>query len=794
MNPDIDTERRALALFRSLLDSPSGPASWEPALTAESPEVAACVRAMLARHLEATRQPALGWTSELPPPPAELGGFRLGRELGRGGMGVVFEGERDLGGLRQRAAIKLIAGDQVVAGRRARFLHERGIVARLQHPRIARLLDGGEGPGGELWYAMELIDGDIITRHCDSHRLDLRQRVTLLVELCDAVAHAHRHSILHRDIKPSNVLVDGEGHLTLIDFGIAKSLDAVDDGLTRDRAPMTPRYAAPEQLRGEAPTTSSDIWQLGALGYELLAGVPAREREDSRIVPPSRHPELAAPGNAALRRQLAGDLDAILMRALREEPEQRYGSATELAGELRDWLHGRPVAARRGERGYLIRRFVRVHRWAVGFAGLALIATLVGGIASLLFAREAQRQAAEAENVAALLAEMFVSSTNAPNLSSMSLGDFFANATGIALEDPRLTPKRRTDLLYDLSVRAKDLRDMDLAERAARGMLEHAPAIEGPSSLHVAVSHDFVAGTALMARGRAAIAEAEEHLAAAEAIYRKLDLLENIEYSTTHLREVIRIEHVRGDSAAMVREARRTIELMRKQGKPLDFVLNMQAMLLWALSFDEQLDAAAAEAAEMVRTAERTAVDQPALGNMLNWLRGMACRDEARTNPEAALVRCRELLGEREQAPRTRVDVRALLGLGEAQAALGERAAAIASLRRGEAALLAIEGENLRSADLQALREALARTLLAEGEAEQSAAVLEPLLEFMQEQFGAEHPDSVRLELSLAEAELALGRVEQARARVSGLPSAALPPVQAARHEALLSRLPRDAP
>jgi hypothetical protein len=638
---------------------------------------------------------------------------------------------------------------------------------------------------------MELVEGDTLSGHCAAARLDLRQRVALLVDLCDAVAHAHRHSVLHRDIKPSNVLVDADGHLTLIDFGIAKSLDRTDPGLTADRAPMTPRYAAPEQLRGEAPTTSSDIWQLGALAYELLAGVPAREHEAASIVPPSRHPALRDPSLAILRKQLAGDLDAIIMRALRDEADARYISVAELGADLRLWLEARPVSARRGERGYLLRRFVRVHRWAVGFAALAACAVLAGGLAALLQAREARLHAAEAEDVAHLLAEILVASTNAPNLHSMTLRDFFAHATETALNDSRLTPRRRTKLLYGLSLRAKDLRDMALAERAARGMLLHAPAVAGPQSLQVAVSHDFVAGALLLARGHAAIAEAERHLAVAEAMYRDLDLLDNYEYTTTHLREIIRLEHVRGDPAAMLREARRTMEAMR--GMPPDFVLNMQVMVVWALMFDEQFAAAAAEAAELVQIAEHTAESRPALNNMLDWLRGIACRAEARHDPEAALARCSSLLAGREQPAQTRLASRALLGLGIAQAALGDSVAALESLRRGEATLLALEGENLLSADLQDTREAMAAILLQHGDAAAAAALQRPLLALLQDHFGPDHPDTQRIALSLAESELALGLDPQATFRLAELPPEALRPSLAARHAALLVRLAESA-
>lgn len=789
MTADIATERRALALFRRLLDTAADGTPWDVVLADEPADVVAAVRRLRERHASATRR-IEGAVAEFAERtlPAQLGGFRLGRELGRGGMGVVVEGERDLGGLRQRAAIKLIAGGQFDAVRRARFLHEREVVARLQHPRIARLLDGGEGADGELWYAMELVEGDILTRHCDSRLLDTRQRVALLVELCEAIAHAHRHSILHRDIKPSNVLVDHEGHLTLIDFGIAKSLDTSEDALTRERAPMTPRYAAPEQLRGERPTTSSDIWQLGALAYELLAGVPAREAEHGDIVAPSRQPQLAGPTSAGLRRALSGDLDAIVMRALREEPEQRYPSASQLATDLRDWLQGRPVAARRNERGYLARQFLRRHRWAAGFAALALIAIVAGSAASLMLAREARRQATEATNTAELLAEMFVSSRSAPNLSSMSLRDFFANATEIALSDPRLPPLQRTDLLYDLSSRAKDLRDFDLAERAARGMLASAPAVSGPASLQVAVGHDFVAGAVLLARGRAGLADAEMHLAKAEALYRQLDLLQNPEYTTTHLREVIRVQQLRGDSAAQLREARRAIAAMGHL--PPDLVLNMRPLVVTALLADGQPDAAAEEAVAILRDAEAAIPERPRLANMRDWLRSIACHAEAHRDAAAAIAQCSTLLADLGPEPSTRIAARALLGLGLAHGASGDTAAAIAALQRGAAILQALEGDDLRSPERQALHEALGRQLLRAGDAQAAVERLVPLAAHLDDYLGPQHPVSLRVRLDLAEGKAALGRSADADRLLAAIEPAALPAALRARHARLRGTAP----
>lgn len=767
MLPDIETERRALALFRRLLEAgPVDEANLDAELADCDAELAARVRAMLDSHRSATSRIERSWQPAQSAPPSRLGPYALTRELGRGGMGVVMLGERDIAGIAQRVAIKLIQGGQLDSERRLRFALEREVVARLRHPHIAQLLDGGEGPDGELWYAMELVEGATLATHCDQGRIGLRERVGLLVDLCEAVGHAHRHSILHRDIKPSNVLVTAEGQLKLIDFGIAKTLGDDQGDLTIDSRPMTPRYAAPEQLRGERPTTASDLWQLGALAFELLVGQPLREDGQGLSTMPSQRARTGGEATAALRGltppQLAltlqGDLDAIVMKALRPESAARYASADEMAADLRAWLSGQPVAARRGERGYALRRLIGAHRWAVGFAVLALLAVVGGGVTSFVLAQRAREEARIAQSTSDLLSSMLLSTHNAPNLASMQLRDFFAHVVDTALADTQLPASQRYELLYDLSPRAREAGAAEAAERAARGMLATAPAAAGERSLQTAVAHDYVASAAMHARGHVAIDEAAEHLRSAEALYAALNLRDNPEYLTAHLRASIRLEHLRGDYPAMLRVAREAVAVA-KQHRP-GLRLNFHPMLLTALAANGDWKSAAAEADWMVAQTQAEAATAPDIANMLDWLRSKACLMRAHADPGTALPLCDELIGrlEREDRMDTRIGRDALLGRAVAQAAGGGHEAALASVQAAGRSLDAVEGADSKGPDRLEIDRLRGRELYLLGRHAEASALQQAVLEAQRDRLGAEHPETLQLRIELLESLRAAGK------------------------------------
>ncbi|MBD8525846.1 serine/threonine-protein kinase [Pseudomarimonas arenosa] len=758
----IETERHALRLFRQLLDldHEAEPAFWAE-LERQPSAVAARVRSLLRGHANATDRLGRMVTDDVEsaPRPAQLGRFRLLRDLGRGGMGQVAEAECDHQDFQQRVALKWVREAQLDAAARERFQFERHVLAQLSHPHIAQLIDGGRSADGVLWYAMELVQGQDLLSHCQSAALDLRHRVKLLVELCEAVAHAHRHSILHRDIKPGNVLVTAEGKLKLIDFGIAKALD-FDSGLTVDSAPMTPRYAAPEQRAGERPTTGTDLWQIGALAHELLTGRPPQVHDDgeaqraSDTLDPSESADdgrLPLPAKA-LRRALQGDLDAILRRALRRQPDDRYASADALRADLADWLAGRAIALRRHERWYLLRRFARRHHWALGFAALAILGLVGGGTLALLFAQRASQQAEIAERSSALLSEMFVGNYNAPNLASMTLGEFFSHAIDTAIADQQLPAEHRYELLYDLYPRALEMRAFAAAERAARELLVLGPQAGGALSLHSAIAHDMVAGVLPFSRGYAAIAEIEQHVDAAERIYQQLGLTDNPEYGTTHLRVRLRLAELRGDAPQLIALARQG----QNDGRHLriGLRLNMRPWLVRGLLLDGQYAAAAAAAKQLLADAEAAAIDTPSLNNMLDWLRSLHCEAQAQAAPAAALGTCQALLDRLQAEGRwqTRNALDALTAIASAEAALGRHQLALANLDRADALRNVIEGTASTSRERQLAKAARARSLLVVGEASAATALFEDALQQLLLHLPEHHPQALRLRIELIEA------------------------------------------
>ncbi len=334
-----------------------------------------------------------------------IGPFVVERELGHGGMGTVFLGSRHDHEFVQQVAIKVLGGD---AGRGAadRLRDERRILAGLNHACIAHFVDGGTTVEGLPYIAMEYVDGQSITTWCDDGRLGVRARLRLFLKICGAVHFAHQHLVVHRDIKPSNLLVTADGTPKLLDFGIAKLLDA--SPATRGAATaqvLTPHYASPEQATGGPVTTSTDIYSLGVLLYELLTG-SGPYREVTLDSPPLvvldavRGAEPERPSSAATRTgraALGGDLDAVLLKALRKNPADRYGSAEQFADDIARYLDGRPVLARDGSALYAARKFATRHRAGVAGAAVAAISLAAATGVSVWQTRVAQGQRTRAE-------------------------------------------------------------------------------------------------------------------------------------------------------------------------------------------------------------------------------------------------------------------------------------------------------------------------------------------------------------------------------------------------------------
>ena len=394
----------------------------------------AAARADEARFLEQPLDPsALGFAAPEEPdlaPGARVGPYRVVREIGRGGMGVVYLALRDDGQFEQEVAVKVVA--QGGTGLRRRFLAERQMLARLAHPNIARLLDGGLTNAGVPYLVMEHVEGEPITAYADRLGLSVDERLRLFLGVCGAVHHAHQRLVVHRDLKPSNILVTPAGQVKLLDFGVAKLLaDGADGADAGDRTRtggglMTPEYAAPEQVRGEAATTATDVYALGVLLYELLTGQRAHRlatgslAEIARVVcdelsprPSTAVTHTAGPNGSATpaARRLRGDLDTIVLRALAKEPARRYPSVEALAADLRRHLAHLPVTARPDTPGYRAGRFIRRNRTAVAAtaAMLALLVTVVAVYTVRLAAERdhARRAQAEAERTTDLLRGLF---------------------------------------------------------------------------------------------------------------------------------------------------------------------------------------------------------------------------------------------------------------------------------------------------------------------------------------------------------------------------------------------------
>ena len=444
--------------------------------------------------------------------PERVGLWKILGRVGEGGMGEVFEAVRADGTYQRRAAVKVVrpglAPDVLT-----RFRAERHLLARLDHPAIARLLDGGTAGDGRPYLALEFVDGVPITGYADARRLGLEARLGLFAQVCDAVAYAHRQLVVHRDLKPSNVMVTGEGRVKLLDFGIAKILDPEDATFTiamtgTNRLLMTPEYAAPEQVRGEPATTATDVYGLGVLLFELLTGARpygahtsrrAAERAVLEDDPPDPSTvagtsglEVAAARSsdpARLRRQLRGDLDRIVRKALRKEPERRYDGAGALVADVRRYLEGLPVEARPDSAAYRVGKFVRRHRVGAAATAAAVLAMIAGLGAVSWQARIAATERDSAEAVAtfmtALLSEFDPNRSAGGALDAADVLDVAAARIEDELDGEPAVQARLLDAIGQIN---QSYARFEPAERSLRAALEIRTRMHGPRHPDVARS------------------------------------------------------------------------------------------------------------------------------------------------------------------------------------------------------------------------------------------------------------------------------------------------------------------
>ena len=414
-----------------------------------------------------------------------IGPYRLVRKIGEGGMGAVYLAERTDGQFEQQVAIKLHRHGAHGGLERDRLLAERQILARLEHPGIARLLDGGvTEDDGIPYFAMEYVDGEPITAYCRRVRAPLRTRLELVLQVCDAVEYAHRNLVVHRDLKPSNILVDRTGRVRLLDFGTAAWLDEAAPGRAgRGGAAltaMTPNYAAPEQWRGEPPTTGSDVFALGVVLCELISGAVPYPVSDSRASQrhltafengPSKPSALVAASaaggdeHAAWQRRVRGDLDSIVLKAVAASSEARYRSVEMLGADLRRYLGRYPVEASGRAWTYRTRKFVSRHRAGVAAAAVLLVAIVAGLAGTAWQARKARAEADRARAVQAFLVSLFRTTDPGAAAQARTARDILDQ--GAARIDAELAgqPDLQVELWRTVAGVQRQLGDYDGAER-----------------------------------------------------------------------------------------------------------------------------------------------------------------------------------------------------------------------------------------------------------------------------------------------------------------------------------------
>lgn len=380
---DADRSERIRAIFSAavVLSSPAreqylaGACGGDAQLQAEIEAYLNAAATQAASSAAAPVQPQAQQQSSI-----RLGPYRIVRELGRGGMGVVFLAVRDDGAFRKNVALKLLIPDQNTALFADRFRQERQVLAGLEHPNIARILDGGDAPNGAPYYVMEFVEGAPLDRYCDDNRLTVGERVKLFLQVCAAVQYLHENLVIHRDLKPSNILVASGPTVKLLDFGIAKMTGPAQADVTSPQMRfLTPNYASPEQYTGEPCTRASDIYSLGVILYVMLAGklpgphdltAPSTNiREDIQ-----RTPETVP----QLRARLRGDLDHIVLKALQRNPANRYASAAELAADIQRYLDGRPIIARSTPPHERLAKWARRNKPMAAAAAVAVFAMLAG--------------------------------------------------------------------------------------------------------------------------------------------------------------------------------------------------------------------------------------------------------------------------------------------------------------------------------------------------------------------------------------------------------------------------------
>jgi len=535
-----------------------------------------------------------------------VGSYRLTEPIGRGGMGVVWAAVRADDQYQKRVAVKLLPRGLESPESARRFLVERQILADLEHPGIARLLDGGVTEEGLPFLVMELVGGRPIDEACAATAASLEDRLELFLDACEAVQFAHRNLIVHRDLKPSNIMVTEEGEVRLLDFGIARWLDDADperrESITVHQ-PRTPAYASPEQLANRPVTTATDVYSLGVVLYRLLtgrlpfdlSGLTAGEIEDlvahqSATRPSAVAAEIERGGGEppVPSRRLRGDLDVVVEKAMRKDLLHRYPSVEQLAGDLRAFLAGRPISARRASPAYRARKFLARHRLAAASATLVVLALAAGAIGIVSQERRARVEASKAARTAGFLTSLFAAADPwRAGKEEVTLRSVLERGVEKIHRELAGEPEARSALLAAMGRSFAGIGDYERAIELHREALALRRRIGGESGV-LAAHSELDLGAALTAHGD--YAEAEQHLGTAKTAF---EVSPDEAASLAQTLKILGIlEHATGEfarAATHLRESRTISAATRDAGEPEDFAtLSLLAAALDRLGRDEE--------------------------------------------------------------------------------------------------------------------------------------------------------------------------------------------------------------
>jgi eukaryotic-like serine/threonine-protein kinase len=691
-----------------------------------------------------------------------VGPYRLLREIGRGGTGRVFVAERAEGGFGQRVAVKLLRPGMDSEEILKRFTTERSILARLEHPGIARLYDGGTTADGRPYFVMEAIDGRPIDQWASERRVDLAARLALFVEVCRAVHYAHQNLVVHRDLKPSNVLVTRSGQPKLLDFGIAKLLDPdlSHEATHTALRPMTPGYASPEQVRGDPVTTASDVYALGVLLYRLLTGRHPYRLEGSSAAELERRitdEEPLAPSSVAVRsqdrRRLAGDLDNVVARAMEKRPERRYASAEQLALDVERHLAGHPVAARSPTLAYRGSRFLSRHRLPVAVAAAFAVLLAAFVASTLVQSRRVAEERDRAERVSAVLVDLFEVADPGRG-ASVTAREILDQGAVRVREELTGTPELRATVLETI---ARAYRNLVLYE-SAEPLLEEAVALRRMDRRSGRGSAPDRAGAHLAAaldelgvvRALSGDYEGAEPLLA-EALELRLATLGPAHPDTSRsFDHLALVRHDRGDYAGAEPLYRRALETGSDPPHPT--TLANYALLLHDLDRLEEAEARFRQARELRRASAAEGVEDEVALAFASAVDGvyLASTVQALGRLEEAEDLARQALAgfEARRGPEHPDVARACHVLGSilvdrgALGGGGSGEGAEPYLRRA----LAIREQALgaRHPETAATREELARLAAAQGESGEAERLYGEAVRDLEAALGPDHPETDR--------------------------------------------------